>query len=77
MSFLRKYHLDGKFFFWPDKASSYYTKGTLNFLRENNIPFVEKIDNLINLPQCRPIEDFFGQLSPIVYKDGQLIMSKN
>jgi hypothetical protein len=24
----------------------------------------------MNLPQCRPIEDFFGQLSSIVYKDG-------
>jgi hypothetical protein len=27
------------------------------------------MDNPTNLPQCRPIEDFFGQLSSIVYKD--------
>ncbi len=32
--------------------------------------FIEKMDNPTNLPQCSPIEDFFGQLSSIVYKDG-------
>ncbi len=77
MLFLREYYSDGKFLFWPDKESSHYAKDTLNFLRENNIPCVEKMDNPTNLPQCRPIEDFFGQLSSIVYKDGQLRMSKN
>jgi len=70
MPFLRKYHSDGKFLFWPDKASSHYAKDTLNFLCKNNISFIEKMDNPTNLPQCRPIEDFFGQLSSIVYKDG-------
>ena len=34
-----------------------------------NIPFVPKNKNPTNLPQCRPIEDFFGQLSEKVYKN--------
>jgi hypothetical protein len=66
--FINKYHSDGNYVFWPDKASSHYANYTLDVLRENNILFVMKSINPTNLPQCRPIEDFFGQLSAEVYK---------
>ena len=43
---------------------------TLEFFTKNNIAFVPKERNPTNLPQCRPIEDYFGQLDTLVYKNG-------
>ena len=68
--FIDKYHSDDNYVFWPDKASSHYAKNTINLLNEEFVEFVEKIHNPTNLPQCRPIEDFFGYLSSIVYENG-------
>lgn len=70
LPFIRKYHSDDNYVFWPDKASSHYANKTLEFLSDNNIPFVPKDRNPTNLPQCRPVEDFFGQLSALVYQHG-------
>lgn len=67
--FIKKHHSDNNYIFWPDKASSHYAKKTLDYLTAENIPFVPKIRNPTNLPQCRPIEDFFGNLSSLVYKN--------
>ena len=67
--FLQKHHADGQYVFWPDKASSHYAKKTQSFLNTHLIPFVPKNHNPTNLPQCRPIEDFFGVLSSLVYKN--------
>ena len=67
--FLQKHHADGQYVFWPDKASSHYAKKTQSFLNTHSIPFVPKNHNPTNLPQCRPIEDFFGVLSSLVYKN--------
>ncbi|XP_055625397.1 uncharacterized protein LOC129768048 isoform X1 [Toxorhynchites rutilus septentrionalis] len=69
LPFLNEHHADGKYVFWPDKASSHYAKKTLAYLEEKKIPFVPKDRNPTNLPQCRPIEDFFGSLSALVYKN--------
>ncbi len=68
--FIRKYHADDAYVFWPDKASSHYAKKTIEFLNNQNIRFVPKQRNPTNLPQCRPIEDFFGELSSLVYSKG-------
>lgn len=68
--FIQKYHTDDDYVFWPDKASSHYAKKTIEFLTNKNIAFVPKERNPTNLPQCRPVEDFFGQLSSLVYKKG-------
>ena len=65
--FIKKYHGNGNYIFWPDKASAHYAKGTTDF---QNIPFVPKDRNPTNLPQCRPIEDFFSELSSLVYRKG-------
>lgn len=69
LPFIKKHHQDGNYVFWPDKASSHYAKKTVAFLENNEIPYVPKERNPTNLPQCRPIEDFFGQLSALVYKN--------
>ena len=68
--FLRKYHSDGNYIFWSDKASSHYSKKAIQFLENENVHFVPKDKNPTNLPQCRPIEDFFGSLSNLVYENG-------
>lgn len=46
--------------FWPDKATCHYANITLDFLRENGIDYVRKIDNPTSIPQCRPIERFWA-----------------
>ena len=67
--FIKKYHLDDQCVFWPDLASSHYAKTVSNFLLEKNIKFIGKEDNPPNLPECRPIENFWGILKGEVYKN--------
>ena len=69
LPFLKEHHADGKYVFWPNKASSHYAKNTLQYLEQEKIPYVPQERNPTNLPQCRPIEDFFGALSTLVYKN--------
>ena len=66
ITFIKKCHVNGNYIFWSDKASAHYAKGTKDFLISKNIPFVSKDRNPTNLPQCRPIEYFFGELSSLV-----------
>lgn len=68
--FISKEHLDRNFIFWPDLASSHYAKSTLDWLAKNNIPTVPKADNPPNVPQARPIENFWAVLSRLVYDGG-------
>jgi len=42
----------------------------LTDLRNNNVNFVQKIDNPANVPKVRPIENFWGFLKQIVYENG-------
>ena len=68
--FIEEKHSDKKYVFWPDKASSHYANATIKLLKDNKVNFIPKHLNPINVPQCKPIEDFFGYLKSIVYKDG-------
>ena len=68
LPFIRKHYPNGGYIFWPDKASAHYADHTLTFLRRKRVNFVEKDDNPTNVPQCRPIEDFFGLLATRVYE---------
>ena len=54
--------------FWPDLATCHYKKKNLDFLCDNGIAFVEKIDNPANALQIRPIENYWGILKMKVYK---------
>lgn len=68
--FLQQHHADGDYIFWPDLASSHYAKDTVALLEEENIHFVPKKDNPPNVPQLRPIENFWGILKSQVYNGG-------
>lgn len=61
---------NGQYVFWPDQASSHYAKIVIDHLRQENINFVEKEDNPANVPEIRPIEDFWALLKSQVYANG-------
>lgn len=69
LPFIERYHSDGKYLFWPDLASAHYAKDVQDWMREN-VKFVEKYENPPNVPQCRPIESFWGVLTQKVYDEG-------
>ncbi|KAL4490738.1 hypothetical protein ABPG72_021792 [Tetrahymena utriculariae] len=66
--FIKKYHSDNNYVFWPDLASTHYANSVTTFLKKKNINFVQKNDNPANLPECRPIEDFWSILKSKVYQ---------
>jgi len=70
LPFIRSNHSDNNYQFWPDLASSHYASSVQDFLRENNVNFVNKDDNPANLPEVRPIENFWSLLKAKVYEDG-------
>jgi len=63
-------HQEGTYKFWPDLASSHYAESVMDFMIENKIDFVEKCENPANLPEVRPIEDFWSILKGKVYENG-------
>ena len=68
LRFLNTHYPHGQgYVFWPDKASAHYAGLTTTFLSDNNIEYVKKEDNPTEVPQCRPVEDFFGLLATRVY----------
>lgn len=71
---LRKFidtnHKDEEIIFWPDLASSHYSKKVLQWLNANNINYVPKEANPPNVPAARPIENFWAILSNYVYAEG-------
>lgn len=68
LPFLEAKHKDGKYIFWPDLAKPHYTKITIPWMNQN-INFVPKKINPPNVPQARPIENFWGDLQQKVYQD--------
>lgn len=70
INFIHQNHAQDDIMFWPDLASCHYARETQNWLNAHNIPFVPKNDNPPNLPQARPIEDFWAILSRKVYGGG-------
>ncbi|XP_065668056.1 uncharacterized protein LOC136088292 [Hydra vulgaris] len=51
----------------PDLASSHYSKGSLNWM-DQYVYYVDKESNPPNVPQARPIENFWGHLAQKVYE---------
>ena len=68
--FIKKHHSDGNYKFWPDLASSHYANTVVNYLIDQNIEFVQKCENPANVPEVRPIEDFWSILKEKVYENG-------
>lgn len=67
--FIEQYHSDGQYLFWPDLAPSHYANSILDYFQQKNIKYVKKEDNPPNLPECRPIEDFWSILKGKVYEN--------
>ena len=63
MAFIRYYHADNNYIFWPDQARAHYAKSVINYLNENNVNFVHKNDNPVNVPECHPIVIFWAILN--------------
>ena len=66
--YLNTHYPQGGYIFWPDKASAHYARITTDYLDANGINYVSKEDNPTEVPQCRPVEDFFGLLSTRAYE---------
>lgn len=66
--FLKKHHPDNNYLFWPDLASSHYAKTVVQYFIDEKLNFVAKEDSPANVPECRPIEDFWSILKGLVYK---------
>lgn len=69
LKFIHKEHSDFNYLFWPDLASAHYSKDSVKWMDEY-IEYVAKEDNPPNVPQARPIENFWGCLSQKVYEGG-------
>ncbi|XP_065667819.1 uncharacterized protein LOC136088090 [Hydra vulgaris] len=65
--FIHKYHGDFNYLFWPDLASSHYSKDILNWM-DQYVYYVDKESNPPNVPQAQPIENFWGHLAQKVYE---------
>ena len=68
--FIKEYHGDDNVIFWPDLASSHYSKKAIDWLQTNKIDFVPKETNPPNVPKARPIEDLWAILAGKVYEGG-------
>ncbi|XP_065672082.1 uncharacterized protein LOC136089911 [Hydra vulgaris] len=66
LPFIHKYRGDFNYLFWPDLASSHYSKETLNWMHQY-VYYVDNKSNPPNVPQSRPIENFWGYLAQKVY----------
>ena len=67
--FINAHHSDGNYVFWPDLASAHYAKTVVDYLNEKKVKFVQKSENPPNVPEARPIEDFWGLIKGEVYKN--------
>lgn len=69
LPFLRQHHADQNYIFWPDLAPAHYHGATVKWMSEK-INFVPKEVNPPNVPQARPIENFWACLAHKVYEGG-------
>ena len=58
------------YLFWPDLASAHYSNDAKDVYVKYGVNVLPKSSNPPNVPQLRPIEDFFGILRLKVFKDG-------
>ena len=58
--FIKKHHKIDEVVFWPDMASSHYSKIVTSHLKLENVEFVARNENAPNVPHLRPIEKFWA-----------------
>jgi len=76
-SFIQKVHENDDIVFWPDLATSHYSYKVQDHLRSKNIEFVPKLHNPANVPELRPIEDFWSELKRLVYASNKKYKNLN
>ena len=64
---IRNSHMGKNVIFWPDLASCHYVRTSLDKLTRFGISVVPKDKKAPNVPQLRPIEDFWANLKRKVY----------
>jgi len=69
LPFIRTVHQNDRVVFWPDLASAHYANKVQEYLKSQNIEYVARSDNPANLPEMRPIEDFWAKIKQKVYDD--------
>jgi hypothetical protein len=60
LPFISKHHSLENIVFWMDLATPHYKKECVQWLRDTKIQFIEKKDNPPNVPQARPIENYWA-----------------
>ncbi len=50
--FVKEYHSDNNFVFWPDLASAHYSHETVSWLNSKSIESVQKVENPPHVPQA-------------------------
>lgn len=70
LNFINIHHQNDDIIFWPDLASCHYARRTREWLEQNNVNYVPREDNPPNVPQARPIEEFWSLLCRKVYENG-------
>ena len=68
LPFIKHHHKHDNILFWPDFASSHYSKQVQDFLTVNQISFVQRQQNPPNVPQARPIETIWSLLKQKIYE---------
>ena len=69
LPFINSHHSDGKYIFWSDLARAHYSKETQAWMN-GKVKYVPKHLYSPNVPQARPIENFWGCLAQKVYEGG-------
>lgn len=65
--FLEEVHGNDDVVFWPDLATSHYSRKVQEYLKSKNVEYVPKERNIANCPELRPIEDFWSEIKRAVY----------
>src|SRR5258708_3918017 len=60
LPFIEEHHDKKDVVLWMDMATCHYATQVTNWLRENEIDFIEKKENAPNVPIARPIEIFWA-----------------
>ena len=60
--------MDDDFVFWSDLASAHNAKIVLDYLKDKMVEIIPREDNPPNLPECKPIENFWPILKGPVYE---------
>jgi len=68
LPFINEHYKDDDYMFWPDLAGAHYAGEVIDFLESENIKYVPKVRNPPNVPEARPIEDFWAILKSLVYE---------